>query len=286
MKKLTRKEIKEGLEAVPIERVLLGAVSPNGVKLTPKQKAFAHQVVETGNKTEAYKRAYNTKGKRTTAAAEAQKVAKTPAVATYIEALEAAKEAREYLLPARLREMAIQKLASLALGDEIAPAQQLKALELVGKMSEVALFSERREVVHSLDSGSLKDQLLAAVQAALNNSRTLHNSVKRSAAQLLEEINQVEDVQAVEIAALPGNDPGPAPAASISQEAAQPQEDLKSRPPATGHPPILPGGTAGHLHSISDSQFSQNPGGEGIQNPQWVEVGTDIELIPINPDSK
>ena len=285
MKKLSRKEIAEGLEQVPIERVLLGAASPNGVKLTPKQKAFAHQVVETGNKTEAYRRAYDHKGKSKTAARSAQKVASQPAVSTYIAALEAYKAAQEYLLPARLREMAIQKLASLALNDEVAPAQQLKALELVGKMSEVALFSERREVVHSVDSSSLKDQLLAAVQAAINNSGSLRSSAKRSAAQLLEEI-QAEDVQAVEIKQLPGNDPSSQEAASISQEAAQPQENQENRPPASGHPPNCPDGTAEHLHSISDTQLSEKTGVGGIQNPQWVEVGTDIRLIPIKPNSK
>jgi len=188
MKKLSRKEIQEGLQQVPIERVILGAAGPNGIKLTKKQKAFAQAVVETGNKTEAYRRAYNTDGKRTTAAAEAQKVAKTPAVATYIQALEAAQEVREYLLPARLREMAVQKLSSMALNDELKPSEQLKALELVGKMSEVALFSERREIVHSLNSADLKAQLMDAVQAAINNSKTLHSKTKRSAAELLAEI--------------------------------------------------------------------------------------------------
>ena len=285
MKKLTRKEIKEGLEQVPIEQVLLGAVGTNGVKLTKKEKAFAESVVKTGNKTEAYRRAYDHKGKPTTASRDAQKVASRPNVSTYIEALEAAKEAREYLLPARLREMAIQKLASLALSAEIAPAQQLKALELVGKMSEVALFSERREVVHSLDSGSLKDQLMRAVQLAISNSSSLRTSDKRSAAQLLAEINQAEDIEAVEIPR-PGDQPDTMSAALISETTAQPQDDLKTRPPASGHPPNCPDGTAGHLHSISDTQLSEKTGVGGIQNPQWVEVGTDIQLIPIKPNSK
>lgn len=285
MKKLSRKEIKEGLEQVPIERVLLGAVGANGVKLTKKEKAFAEGVVQTGNKTEAYRRAYNTKGKAATASRDAQKVASRPNVSTYIEALEAAQEAKEYLLPARLREMAIQKLASLALGSEIAPAQQLKALELVGKMSEVALFSERREVVHSLDSSSLKDKLIQAVELAIANSSSLRMSDKRSAAQLLAEINQAEDVEAVELPR-PGDDADQLPAVPNSSQTADPQPNPNLPTPTEGHTPFLSDGTAGHLHSISDNQSQQNTGVGSIKNPQWVEVGTDIQMIPIKPDSK
>ena len=160
MKKLTRSEIKEGLNTVPIDTIVLGANNPAGIKLTKKQKHFAEQVVATGNKSEAYRRAYNTKGKREVAGVAACKLSKQSNVATYITALEAAKQAEEYLLPARLRALTIHKLSQLALSDEIAPAQQLKALELIGKMTEVALFSERREIVHSLDSNTLKACLL------------------------------------------------------------------------------------------------------------------------------
>jgi len=286
MKKLSRKEIQEGLQQVPIERVILGAAGPNGIKLTKKQKAFAQAVVETGNKTEAYRRAYNTDGKRTTAAAEAQKVAKTPAVATYIQALEAAQEVREYLLPARLREMAVQKLSSMALNDELKPSEQLKALELVGKMSEVALFSERREIVHSLNSADLKAQLMDAVQAAINNSKTLHSKTKRSAAELLAEITQANGSQDVEYQAArttdqePGSDQAAAePASALPGEH---QENQDSRPPTEGHHPFFGDPTASHLHTIS---HNGSPTGEGDINPIQVLVGTDIEMTPL-PNSE
>ena len=92
MKRLTKKEIAEGMKSVPIETLILGAQSKQGIKLTKKQKDFAEAVVATGNKTEAYRRSHNTKGKRTTISAEANKLSKSPNVATYITALEAQKE--------------------------------------------------------------------------------------------------------------------------------------------------------------------------------------------------
>ena len=182
MKKLSRKEISEGLEQVPINQILLGS-NQAGITLTKKQKAFAEEVVKSGNKTAAYKKAYNHKGKRETASRDAQAVATNPKVSTYIQALEQAKEAEAYLLPARLRSIAIHRLTGLALNEDIAPAQQLKALELIGKMTEVALFTERRELIQTTDSATMREQLLNSIRLAISSEGA-------------------EDVEAVEIDSL------------------------------------------------------------------------------------
>ena len=193
MKKLTRKEIQEGLKTVPIERIMLGASNPNNIRLTKKQKTFAEELVKTGNKTEAYRRAYDTNGKRETASRDAQKIANNPHVSTYVNALTMANEVEEYLLPSRLRTMAIHKLSNMALNDDLPPAQQLKALELIGKMSEVSLFTHRAEVIHTVDSNSLRVKLMEAIQVAIQRSQSIHVKTKRSAQELLDEINNVEE---------------------------------------------------------------------------------------------
>jgi phage terminase small subunit len=198
MKKLTRKEIAEGLKSIPVERILLGA-TPSNLKLTKKQKTFAEEIVKTGNKTEAYRRAYNTTGKRETASRDAHKIANNPNVSTYVTALTLANEAEEYLLPQRLRTMAIHKLSNMALNDDLPPAQQLKALELIGKMSEVSLFAHRTEVIHKIDSESLRTKLMDAVQLAISRSNSIHMKTKRSADELLKEINGADTVDAIYI---------------------------------------------------------------------------------------
>jgi phage terminase small subunit len=182
MRKLTRKQIAEGLDAVPMTQILLGS-NQAGIALTQKQKAFAAEVVKTGNKSAAYRKAYDHKGKPETAARDAQKVANNPKVATYIQALEQAKEAEAYLLPARLRAIAIHRLTGLALNEEIAPAQQLKALELIGKMTEVALFTERRELIQTTSSQTMREQLLNSIRLAIST-------------------DGAEDVEAIEIDSL------------------------------------------------------------------------------------
>jgi hypothetical protein len=167
MKKLTRKQIAEGLDAVPMTQILLGS-NQAGITLTQKQKAFATELVKTGNKSASYRKAYDHKGKPETAARDAQKVANNPKVATYIQALEQAKEAESYLLPSRLRSIAIHRLTGLALNEEIPPAQQLKALELIGKMTEVALFTERRELIQTTNSQTMREQLLNSIRLAIS----------------------------------------------------------------------------------------------------------------------
>jgi len=168
MKKLNRKEIAEGLEQIPINQILLGSGNA-GVTLTKKQKAFAEEVVKSGNKTKAYRKAYDTQGKPATQSRKAQEVASNGKVSAYIQALEQAKAAETYLLPSRLRSIAIHRLTGLALNDEINPAQQLKALELIGKMTEVALFTERRELVKVTDSADMRDQLMKSIRLAFSS---------------------------------------------------------------------------------------------------------------------
>ena len=169
MKRLTRKEIEAGLEAMPIDTILLGAVNAKTTKLTSKQRAFAKEVAMGNTKTGAYRKAYKTKGKPSTQSAEAQKLAKNPSIATQIEAFKVALEASQHITPASLRALAIHKITEKALDPDVPPAQQLKALELLGKITEVALFTERREIVQVTNSKEMKDKLLNSIRLAISS---------------------------------------------------------------------------------------------------------------------
>jgi hypothetical protein len=169
MKRLTRKEIEQGLEAMPIDTILLGAVNAKTTKLTHKQRAFAKEVALGNTKTGAYRKTYKTKGKPSTQSAEAQKLTKNPAIATQIEAFRLAMEANQYITPASLRALAIHKITEKALDPDVPPAQQLKALELLGKITEVALFTERREIVQITNSQEMRDKLLNSIRLAISS---------------------------------------------------------------------------------------------------------------------
>lgn len=154
---------------MPIETLLLGAVTAKTSKLTSKQKAFAKEVALGNTKTGAYRKAYQSKAKGTTQSVEAQRLIKNPSISLQIEAFKVALEASQHITPASLRALAIHKITEKALDPDVPPAQQLKALELLGKITEVALFTERREIVQVTNSQEMKDKLLNSIRLALSS---------------------------------------------------------------------------------------------------------------------
>ena len=69
-------------------------------------------------------------------------------------------------------------------------AQQLRALELLGKVTEVAAFTERREIIKVNTSGTAKSRLLASLRLAIEDSVT--DVTLKPATELLEELAQAE----------------------------------------------------------------------------------------------
>jgi hypothetical protein len=192
MKRLTRKEIEVGLESMPIDTILLGAVNAKTTKLTHKQKAFAKEVALGNTKAESYRRAYKSKAKPQVASQEGQKLMKNPAIAMQVDAIALALEANQHITPASLRALAIHKLTEKAIDPDVPVAQQLRALELLGKITEVALFTERREIVQTSNSGEMKDKLLQSIRLALS-SKGATDVQANDAESLLAEIAGVSD---------------------------------------------------------------------------------------------
>jgi hypothetical protein len=163
MAKLSRKQIREGLEQVPIDTVLLGVNSPIG-KLTPKQREFARLVAMGETKAGAYREAYSSKGKPKVVAQRGYELGSRSDMQVVIDAYQAAIEAAKYRTPAQLRELVIHQLTQHALDTECPPAQRIKALELLGKVSEVAAFTERKETTVINQASDIKQRLLESLR--------------------------------------------------------------------------------------------------------------------------
>jgi hypothetical protein len=187
MKRLTRKDIEAGLETMPIDTLLLGASQAKTSKLTHKQREFARSIALGETKAGAYRKAYKSKGKPQTQSIEGQRLVKDPAISLQIDAFKVALEAQKYQTPAHLRALAIHKITEKVLDQNCPPAQQLKALELLGKITEVALFTERREVVTVSNPAEMREKLMASIQLALSNSKTIDMEAQ-SADDLLAEL--------------------------------------------------------------------------------------------------
>jgi hypothetical protein len=166
MAKISKREIREGLEQIPIEQILLGSMGDK--QLTHKQKTFAKQVALGKPKAQAYKIAYDSNGNPITASANAQKLMGDTRIKLLVEAYSRAFEAREYQKPERLRELVIHQLTELALNPEVKDAQRIRSLELLGKVSEVGAFVDRKEtrVIH--ESSKIKERLLDQLKTIIN----------------------------------------------------------------------------------------------------------------------
>ena len=177
---------------MPMDKILLGANNASGVTLTAKQMKFAEEVAKGTPKAKAYRKAYNSKAKPSTQANDAYKLAQNPHISAMIEAQKVAIEAQKYQTPAHLRALTIHELTKHALDADMPPAQRIKCLELLGKITEVALFTERREVIKVESQEAMREKLVNAVKLAIGTNEVI-DATYTSANDLLAELNGAAD---------------------------------------------------------------------------------------------
>lgn len=227
MKPLTRKQAREALETVPIDQVL-------GVpaELTHKQKEFARLVAlgETGSG--AYRKAYKSKGKPTSVACEASKLKAHPSIAQTIEAFQLANEAQKYQTPAQLRALVLHSLVQVITDPDAKHATKVAAAKVLGTVTEVAAFTERRETRVIRSSEDAKTAVLAKLREVLRGSS--EDATVIDADSLMREIVGTDDPTSDTAASDPTPDasaPAGDPVAPTPQNAAwSPASPLHSNP--------------------------------------------------------
>ena len=183
--KLTRKQIREGLEQTPINDILGAAASSN---LTSKQKAYAMNLAKGEPPSAAYKKAFNRKGKPEQIATDAWKLKQRPDVIQMKEAYEAAIRAQEYQTPAALRALVIQSLVQVLIDPESKAGQITAAAKVLGTVTEVAAFTERKEVTTITSSVDARERVMAQLRDMMNAQAVDVEAVETEAATLLSEL--------------------------------------------------------------------------------------------------
>lgn len=191
MAKLTRKQIQEGLDYIPMDTLLLGVATKGQTSLTPKQREFARMVALGDTQAGAYRKAYGAKGKPKTIGDNASRLASDDRVKAEIEAYRLAAEAEKQRTPAQLRSLVIHQLTKHALDEACPPAQRIKALELLGKVSEVAAFTERKETMVTHQSSAIKQKLLDQLRNVVDITPNTKNDADDSADSLLAELQAI-----------------------------------------------------------------------------------------------
>jgi len=183
--KLTKAQIREGLDTVPVSHILgKGAAR----ELTSAQKTFALEVAKGSTGAAAYRKAYNTRGKKLTQANEASRLKARPDIAAEIEAYQLALEGAKHRNPAALRELVIQSLVKVIIDPEAKPGQITAAAKVLGTVTEVAAFTERKEVRTITSSEDARAAIMAQLKALSNASAEDATIIDAQADDLMREL--------------------------------------------------------------------------------------------------
>jgi hypothetical protein len=167
MKTPSRKQLREAIKDKDIGSILH---VPRGT-LTAKQKAFAQALVlDNTTGAEAYRRVYSSKAKPKTAGDNASRLKADIRIKAEIQALEHAKQVAAWHSAEALRSLVISTLTSAIIDPETKPATKITAAKILGTVTEVAAFTERKEVTHVKDSGAIRDQIMTQLKTMLLNT--------------------------------------------------------------------------------------------------------------------
>jgi phage terminase small subunit len=164
-RKLTRAQLTQALDSVPVSHILGKTVSR---ELTPKQRTFALEVAKGSTGAAAYRKAYSPKGKPKTHGDNASRLKGDERIQAEIQALQLAIKAQEYQTPAALRALVIQSLVGVITNPDSQPGQITAAAKVLGTVTEVAAFTERKEVRTITSSEDARAKIMAELKQLAN----------------------------------------------------------------------------------------------------------------------
>ena len=174
MTKLSRKQIKEGLDQVPMDVLLTGT---RNSRLTHKQKEFAKELALGNTKAGAYRKAYDTKANKKVQANKGSELSLRDDIQVEVEAIRQAIEFNKSHSLAQLRALVISQLTKEALNGENPPASRLTAIKALGEVSGVDAFIHRTETKIIKDSDQARTDLMDQLKKAISeNMRTIDAS--------------------------------------------------------------------------------------------------------------
>lgn len=182
----SRKQLREAAKVLPLESILGKTVTKD---LTAKQKRFARAVAEGATKADAYRSAYPGAKSPNTLTREPYMLLRDPRVSKEIEAYAEAIEAERYRTPAQLRALVIHQLTKASIDESLPPSARLNAIKMLGQITEVAAFTERKEVRTISSSEDARARVMAELKSLISAGATDANIIERDADTLLAELS-------------------------------------------------------------------------------------------------
>jgi len=184
-KKLTRKQIEDGLDTLPVSEILGAKVSK---ALTPKQRAFAMNVAKGASKAQAYRESYKPNATQATLCGEPYRLAADPRIAAEIQAYSLAVEAAKHRTPAALRDLVIQSLVSVVIDPDAKQSVRVAAAKVLGTVTEVAAFTERKEVRTITSSADTRARIMGELRQMMSGQVEDATTLELQAGELMAEL--------------------------------------------------------------------------------------------------
>lgn len=162
-KTMKRKDIRQALAEIPVEQVLMVGKS----ELTSKQREFCKQVALGNTGAGSYRAAYKSKAKPRTQSNEASKLKANPLISTTIQAMTIANEASKYADASSLRNLVIHSLVQVLVDPEAKHSTKVACAKVLGTVTEVAAFTERKEISHVQNSDAIKEQIMGQLKTMM-----------------------------------------------------------------------------------------------------------------------
>jgi hypothetical protein len=249
MRKPNRAELKAAIkQRGGVEAALY---VPKGT-LTTKQRRFAEAIAAGETGAAAYRQAYDTHASAHSQSNDATRLKRHPVISQQIEALKLANEAMAYADAESIRKLVIQSLIQTVIDPDVKAATKVAAAKVLGTVTEVAAFTERKQITNVNDSSAIREQIMS---------------------QLKHMILDTDDAETVDADALLHEISGEKPAESIAASA-----DRTGRGDATfanePHPRAL--------HSNPLERSSQNP--DGHISDEFAFMALNTETPPLGSE--
>jgi hypothetical protein len=171
MKALPDVALRQLAKGIPADKVLLPEID-----LTPKQRQFVRAMAEGASKREAYVQAHDVNAGSRSAGVTACHIAAQPKIQSALEQQKAVERLRYSQNPDQIRTFVVDQLQHEAKTAQ-KPNDRLRALELLGKLADVAAFETRSVVTHQRSDvrSQLRSKLerLAAIEVEARETPTL-----------------------------------------------------------------------------------------------------------------
>jgi hypothetical protein len=166
-RKAIREQVRETIQSKGIDSALrLGRTG-----LTAKQKRFTEALVLEGmTGADAYRAAYNSKASPKAIGTKASMLKAQERIQRELVALEQAKQVAALHTSEALRSLVISSLTSALIDPDTKPATRIQAAKVLGQVTEVAAFTERKEITHIQDSGAIRSQILDQLKSMMLGS--------------------------------------------------------------------------------------------------------------------